>query len=101
MLCVDKTGNKFQQKPIMSIKDVFLSKDSRNPLKTTDELKGLLIDYTSASQDNNATMEALKKYADEADSSVGKHRVPLGLILLKIGSITFWDDDLVCWPPKS
>lgn len=58
VLCVDKTGTITE--PVMSIKDVFLSKDSRNPLKTTDELKGLLIDYTAASQDNNATMEALK-----------------------------------------
>ena len=90
VLCVDKTGTITE--PVMSIKDVFLSKDSQNPLKTTDELKGLLIDYTAASQDNNATMEALKKYADEADGSVGKHRVPLDRLAfsssLKYGSIT-------------
>ena len=102
VLCVDKTGTITE--PVMSIKDVFLSKDSRNPLKTTDELKGLLIDYTAASQDNNATMEALKKYADEADGSVGKHRVPLDRLAfsssLKYGSITFSDGIYLLGAPE-
>ena len=102
VLCVDKTGTITE--PVMSIKDVFLSKDSRNPLKTIDELKGLLIDYTAASQDNNATMEALKKYADEADGSVGKHRVPLDRLAfsssLKYGSITFSDGIYLLGAPE-
>lgn len=102
VLCVDKTGTITE--PVMSIKDVFLSKNSRNPLKTTDELKGLLIDYTAASQDNNATMEALKKYADEADGSVGKHRVPLDRLAfsssLKYGSITFSDGIYLLGAPE-
>ena len=102
VLCVDKTGTITE--PVMSIKDVFLSKDSRNPLKTTNELKGLLIDYTAASQDNNATMEALKKYADEADGSVGKHRVPLDRLAfsssLKYGSITFSDGIYLLGAPE-
>ena len=102
VLCVDKTGTITE--PVMSIKDVFLSKDSRNPLKTTDELKGLLIDYTAASQDNNATMEALKKYADEADGSAGKHRVPLDRLAfsssLKYGSITFSDGIYLLGAPE-
>lgn len=102
VLCVDKTGTITE--PVMSVKDVFLSKDSRNPLKTTDELKGLLIDYTAASQDNNATMEALKKYADEADGSVGKHRVPLDRLAfsssLKYGSITFSDGIYLLGAPE-
>ena len=102
VLCVDKTGTITE--PVMSVKDMFLSKDSRNPLKTTDELKGLLIDYTAASQDNNATMEALKKYADEADGSVGKHRVPLDRLAfsssLKYGSITFSDGIYLLGAPE-
>ena len=102
VLCVDKTGTITE--PVMSIKDVFLSKNSRNPLKTTDELKGLLIDYTAASQDNNATMEALKKYADEADGSAGKHRVPLDRLAfsssLKYGSITFSDGIYLLGAPE-
>ena len=102
VLCVDKTGTITES--VMSVKDMFLSKDSRNPLKTTDELKGLLIDYTAASQDNNATMEALKKYADEADGSVGKHRVPLDRLAfsssLKYGSITFSDGIYLLGAPE-
>jgi len=102
VLCVDKTGTITE--PVMSVKDVFLSKDSRNPLKSMNELKGLLIDYTAASQDNNATMEALKKYADEADGSVGKHRVPLDRLAfsssLKYGGITFSDGIYLLGAPE-
>lgn len=102
VLCVDKTGTITE--PVMSVKDVFLSKDSRNPLKSMNELKGLLIDYTAASQDNNATMEALKKYADEADGNIGKHRVPLDRLAfsssLKYGGITFSDGIYLLGAPE-
>ena len=49
-------------------------------------------------------MEALKKYADEADSSVGKHRVPLDRLAfsssLKYGSITFSDGIYLLGAPE-
>lgn len=104
VLCVDKTGTITE--PDMRVKDVIISKDARNPIKSTEEFKTLLTDYIAASQDNNATMEALRNYAEDAEDIrfAGTHRVPLNRLAfsssLKYGGITFQDGIYLLGAPE-
>lgn len=104
VLCVDKTGTITE--PDMRVKEVIISKDSRNPIKSTEEFKTLLTDYIAASQDNNATMEALRNYAEDAEDVrfAGTHRVPLNRLAfsssLKYGGITFQDGIYLLGAPE-
>lgn len=104
VLCVDKTGTITE--PDMRVKEVIISKDARNPIKSTEEFKTLLTDYIAASQDNNATMEALRNYAEDAEDVrfAGTHRVPLNRLAfsssLKYGGITFQDGIYLLGAPE-
>ena len=102
VLCVDKTGTITE--PDMSVKDVFLCKDERNPLHTVDELKYVLLDYVNASQDNNATMVALKKYSKQQEKKVVSQRTILDQLAfsssLKYGSVTFSDGIYLLGAPE-
>lgn len=104
VLCVDKTGTITE--PDMRVKEVIISKDTRNPIKSTEEFKTLLTDYIAASQDNNATMEALRNYAEDAEDVrfAGTRRVPLNRLAfsssLKYGGITFQDGIYLLGAPE-
>ena len=104
VLCVDKTGTITE--PDMRVKEVIISKDARNPIKSTEEFKTLLTDYIAASQDNNATMEALRNYAEDAEDVrfAGTHRVPINRLAfsssLKYGGITFQDGIYLLGAPE-
>lgn len=74
VLCVDKTGT--ITKPDMNVKQ--LVKSSKSEI-STEEFEGLLADYTSASKDNNSTMQALKAYMDERKSVAGTQRQPVSV----------------------
>lgn len=62
VLCVDKTGTITE--PTMNVKQIICSKNGKNLLHTPEELQELLVDYTLASNDNNATMQALRTFAE-------------------------------------
>ena len=89
VLCVDKTGTITE--PDMKVEDVFLCKGANSSIDYSDFEK-LLFSYALASKDNNATMQALKEYANKkgikgaVDATV---KVLPFSSSLKYGSITF------------
>lgn len=89
VLCVDKTGTITE--PDMKVEDVFLCKGVNSSIDYLDFEK-LLFSYALASKDNNATMQALKEYANKkgikgaVDATV---KVLPFSSSLKYGSITF------------
>lgn len=108
VLCVDKTGTITE--PDMKLKEIFLCKnsgaDGTQTALTLDELKSLILDYTNASVDNNATMLALKAYAAEAltNNTSALHRTAVSQQAfsssLKYGSVTFSDGTYLLGAPE-
>ena len=62
VLCVDKTGTITE--PDMKVEDMFLCNGANSSIDYSDFEK-LLFSYALASKDNNATMQALKEYANK------------------------------------
>ena len=137
VLCVDKTGTITE--PDMKVSDIFLCQSGSNPAYndqsgmrencllqkqeqtaghselSLDELKKLIVRYAYASKDNNATMLALKEYAEgfvKTDNSGLKihnsHNDITGRIIdqqafsssRKYGSITFADGTYLLGAPE-
>lgn len=108
MLCVDKTGTITE--PDMKLKEIFLCKnsgaDGTQTALTLDELKSLILDYANASVDNNATMLALKAYAEDAltNNTSALHRTTVSQQAfsssLKYGSVTFSDGTYLLGAPE-
>ena len=137
VLCVDKTGTITE--PDMKVRDIFLCQRCSNPAYndqscmrencllqkqeqmavhselSLDELKKLIVRYAYASKDNNATMLALKEYAEgfekTGDSGLkihNSHNDIAGRIIdqqafsssRKYGSITFADGTYLLGAPE-
>ena len=137
VLCVDKTGTITE--PDMKVSDIFLCQSGSNPAYndqsgmrensllqkqeqaaghselSLDELKKLIVRYAYASKDNNATMLALKEYAEgfvkTGDSGLkihNSHNDIAGRIIdqqafsssRKYGSITFADGTYLLGAPE-
>lgn len=108
VLCVDKTGTITE--PDMKLKEIFLCKnsgaDGTQTALTLDELKSLILDYANASVDNNATMLALKAYAEDAltNNTFALHRTTVSQQAfsssLKYGSVTFSDGTYLLGAPE-
>lgn len=137
VLCVDKTGTITE--PDMKVSDIFLCQCCSNPAYndqsgmrensllqkqeqtaghselSLDELKKLIVRYAYASKDNNATMLALKEYAEgfvkTGDSGLkihNSHNDIAGRIIdqqafsssRKYGSITFADGTYLLGAPE-
>lgn len=137
VLCVDKTGTITE--PDMKVSDIFLCQSGSNPAYndqsgmrensllqkqeqmavhselSLDELKKLIVRYAYASKDNNATMLALKEYAEgfvkTGDSGLkihNSHDDIAGRIIdqqafsssRKYGSITFADGTYLLGAPE-
>lgn len=108
VLCVDKTGTITE--PDMKLKEIFLCKnsgaDGTQTALTLDELKSLILDYANASVDNNATMLALKAYAEDAltNNTSALHRTAVSQQAfsssLKYGSVTFSDGTYLLGAPE-
>lgn len=108
VLCVDKTGTITE--PDMKLKEIFLCKnsgaDGTQTALTLDELKSLILDYANASVDNNATMLALKAYAEDAltNNTSALHRTTVSQQAfsssLKYGSVTFSDGTYLLGAPE-
>lgn len=108
VLCVDKTGTITE--PDMKLKEIFLCKnsgaDGTQTALTLDELKSLILDYSNASVDNNATMLALKAYAADAltNNTSALHRTAVSQQAfsssLKYGSVTFSDGTYLLGAPE-
>ena len=100
VLCVDKTGTITE--PDMKVEDVFLCKGANSSIDYSDFEK-LLFSYALASKDNNATMQALKEYANKkgikgaVDAAV---KVLPFSSSLKYGSITFEDGCYLLGAPE-
>ena len=100
VLCVDKTGTITE--PDMKVEDVFLCKGVNSSIDYSDFEK-LLFSYALASKDNNATMQALKEYANKkgikgaVDATV---KVLPFSSSLKYGSITFEDGCYILGAPE-
>ena len=56
----------------MNVKQIICSKNGKNLLHTPEELQELLVDYTLASNDNNATMQALRTFAGNDGAAPGR-----------------------------
>ncbi len=137
VLCVDKTGTITE--PDMKVSDIFLCQSGSNPAYndqsgkrensllqkqeqmavhselSLDELKKLIVRYAYASKDNNATMLALKEYAEgfvkTGNSGLkihNSHNDIAGRIIdqqafsssRKYGSITFADGTYLLGAPE-
>lgn len=137
VLCVDKTGTITE--PDMKVSDIFLCQSGSKPADndqscmrencllqkqeqmavhselSLDELKKLIVRYAYASKDNNATMLALKEYAEgfvkTGDSGLkihNSHNDIAGRIIdqqafsssRKYGSITFADGTYLLGAPE-
>lgn len=137
VLCVDKTGTITE--PDMKVSDIFLCQSGSKPADNVqscmrencllqkqeqmavhselslDELKKLIVRYAYASKDNNATMLALKEYAEgfvkTGDSGLkihNSHNDIAGRIIdqqafsssRKYGSITFADGTYLLGAPE-
>ena len=102
VLCVDKTGTITE--PTMKIKQIACSKLGGNIVKTPEEFCALLTDYTLASQDNNATMQALRVYTEKQDYVPGVHRVALERFpfssTTKYGGVAFSDGIYLLGAPE-
>lgn len=108
VLCVDKTGTITE--PDMKLKEIFLCKnsgaDGTQTALTLDELKSLILDYANASVDNNATMLALKAYAEDTltNNTSALHRTAVSQQAfsssLKYGSVTFSDGTYLLGAPE-
>lgn len=137
VLCVDKTGTITE--PDMKVSDIFLCQSGSNPAYndqscmrensllqkqeqaaghselSLDELKKLIVRYAYASKDNNATMLALKEYAEgfvkTGNSGLkihNSHNDITGRIIdqqafsssRKYGSITFADGTYLLGAPE-
>ena len=137
VLCVDKTGTITE--PDMKVSDIFLCQSGSKPAYndqsgmrencllqkqeqmavhselSLDELKKLIVRYAYASKDNNATMLALKEYAESfvktGDSGLkihNSHNDIAGRIIdqqafsssRKYGSITFADGTYLLGAPE-
>lgn len=137
VLCVDKTGTITE--PDMKVSDIFLCQSGSNPAYndqscmrensllqkqeqaavqselSLDELKKLIVRYAYASKDNNATMLALKEYAESfvktGNSGLkihNSHNDIAGRIIdqqafsssRKYGSITFADGTYLLGAPE-
>lgn len=100
VLCVDKTGTITE--PDMKVEDVFLCKGVNSSIDYSDFEK-LLFSYALASKDNNATMQALKEYANKKgikralDAAV---KVLPFSSSLKYGSITFEEGCYILGAPE-
>jgi len=83
VLCVDKTGTITE--PDMKVEDVFLYKGANSSIDYSNFEK-LLFSYALASKDNNATMQALKEYANALAGAV-LHCYNASPLLLELHSI--------------
>ena len=100
VLCVDKTGTITE--PDMKVEDVFLCKGANSSIDYSDFEK-LLFSYALASKDNNATMQALKEYANKKGikGAVGATVKVLPFSSsLKYGSITFEEGCYILGAPE-
>ena len=100
VLCVDKTGTITE--PDMKVEDVFLCKGANSSIDYSDFEK-LLFAYALASKDNNATMQALKEYANKKGikGAVGATVKVLPFSSsLKYGSITFEEGCYILGAPE-
>ena len=100
VLCVDKTGTITE--PDMKVEDVFLCKGANSSIDYSDFEK-LLFSYALASKDNNATMQALKEYANKKGIK-GAVGAPVNVLpfssSLKYGSITFEEGCYILGAPE-
>ena len=100
VLCVDKTGTITE--PTMNVKQIICSKNGKNLLHTPEELQELLVDYTLASNDNNATMQALRTFAGNesvAPSRTVVERYPFSSTT-KYGAIVFTEGTYILGAPE-
>lgn len=100
VLCVDKTGTITE--PDMKVEDMFLCNGANSSIDYSDFEK-LLFSYALASKDNNATMQALKEYANKKGikGAVGATVKVLPFSSsLKYGSITFEEGCYILGAPE-
>lgn len=100
VLCVDKTGTITE--PTMNVKQIICSKNGKNLLHTPEELQELLVDYTLASNDNNATMQALRTFAENDGATPHRmvvERYPFSSTT-KYGAIVFTEGTYILGAPE-
>ena len=103
VLCVDKTGTITE--PDMSVEKVLWRKSAASETGECGELQSLLLDYIAASQDHNATMEALRRYAAGRPRTTGRKprravdAMPFSSAV-KYGSVTFTDGVYLLGAPE-
>lgn len=100
VLCVDKTGTITEQ--TMHVKQIVCSQNGKNLLHTPEELQELLVDYTLASQDNNATMQALREFAKQDGNSPHRtvvERFPFSSAV-KYGGVVFTEGAYLLGAPE-
>lgn len=99
VLCVDKTGTITE--PDMRVAKIFTS--SRSSLNDDDYSK-LLTEYTLASNDNNATMQALKAYINTLSDDTAMGRAPIESYpfssTTKYGAMVFSDGTYLLGAPE-
>ncbi len=100
VLCVDKTGTITE--PTINVKQIICSKNGKNLLHTPEELQELLVDYTLASNDNNATMQALRTFAENDGATPHRmvvERYPFSSTT-KYGAIVFTEGTYILGAPE-
>lgn len=98
VLCVDKTGTITE--PDMKVEEFIISNASL--AKSQDEIMQLLVNYSHAIQDDNATMHAIKDYISTFDKSEVKE--PLNTIpfssTTKYSAVSFEEGNYVLGAPE-
>lgn len=100
ILCVDKTGTITE--PGMQVEEFILSQNNTSHIKSMELQKQLLVDYTHAIQDDNATMQAIKEYSNKFQAQ--KSKEPLVTIpfssTTKYSAVSFEDGNFVLGAPE-
>ncbi|BCJ95833.1 ATPase P [Anaerocolumna cellulosilytica] len=101
VLCVDKTGTITEAR--MQVEEVLPSQTINGIIIPKEELEQLLVDYSFAIQDDNATIHAIKEYTNTLCENI-ERRKPLDSSpfssTTKYSSVTFEDGTFVLGAPE-
>ncbi len=102
VLCVDKTGTITE--PGMEVSSLLPSRQNPEGTLEPDRLAQLLADYSAAVQDDNATMQALRKHVSPFAADKKNQKSPLSVMPFsssrKYSSVTFEDGSYMLGAPE-
>lgn len=101
VLCVDKTGTITEAQ--MQVETILPSQLHHELAITSDDLKQLLVNYSSAIQDDNATIHAIKEYINTCSKNT-KNKEPLEIVpftsTTKYSAVSFEEGNYVLGAPE-